>query len=318
MGNKVFTIINDFDIKRQAKELGVNVWQTPSFLFILMGLINVLAMSATYFIARNYDSPNVLVMSETVVSISIFIIGGYIIKGIEQIQIANKMKSEFVSVASHQLRTPLSAIKWELELLMEKFNAGTSDKQNEIIKTIEESNERMIKLVNDLLDVSRIEQGRFSLAMEKFDIVKLVQESIRDLEPLAQANNIKIEFIKKNDIPFLIGDSKRIELVVENIISNSIKYTLEKGAIEVSVENKNGNVFVMVKDNGVGIPDGQQKFVFSKFFRSDNIVKHQTEGTGLGLYIAKNIVEQSGGKIWFKSKEKVGSIFSFCLPAKKS
>jgi len=307
-------IINDLNFKKQAKELGISVWKTPSFLFLLMGIITVVAMTSVYYVSSFSDSPEALVIAESIVVITIFSIGNSIISEVDRIARLNKMKSEFVSVASHQLRTPLSAIRWETELLMTKLGKGLDEKQKNGIETINFLAIRMTRLVSDLLDVARIDQGRLILKKSCFDLEKVVQETVHSLVLLAKGKNISIVF-KNNSTPVIVvGDVEKLRLAIENLISNAIKYTDGRGKVEVSVRKKNGFVIFNSKDNGVGIPEEQQSQVFNKFFRSDNAVKYQTEGTGLGLYIAKNIIEQSGGKIWFRSREGVGSIFSFSLP----
>lgn len=307
-------IINDLNFRKQAKELGISVWKTPSFLFLLMGIITVVAMTGVYYVSNFSDSPEVLVIAESVVVITIFSIGNSIISEVERIARLNKMKSEFVSVASHQLRTPLSAIRWETELLLTKFGKGLSEKQKSGVETINLLAIRMTRLVSDLLDVARIDQGRLILKKSCFDLEKIVQETVHSLIALAKGKSTNIIF-KHSGIPVIVvGDAEKLSLAIENLISNAIKYTDGKGKVDVSIRKKNGFVIFSSKDNGVGIPEEQQSQVFNKFFRSDNAVKYQTEGTGLGLYIAKNIIEQSGGNIWFQSKEGIGSIFSFSLP----
>lgn len=290
------------------------MWQTPSFLFIMMGTITAIVMAATYYVAKNYDSPEVIVVSESIVVAVIFIVGNIVISGVEQIARLNKMKSEFIAVASHQLRTPLSAIKWNIELLLSKPN-HLNYEQREEIKTIEELSQRMNKLVSDLLDVARIDQGNLFLKKEKFDLSKTVREVLKDISSLAKSKRIKITF-KRNKIklPLAVGDGEKLKLVIENLLSNSIKYTVEKGSIELNITKKNNSLVFSIKDNGVGIPHVQQGQIFDKFFRSNNISRYQTEGSGLGLYIAKNIIDQSGGKIWFESQENVGTTFNFSLP----
>lgn len=307
-------IINDLNFRKQAKELGVSIWQTPSFLFLMMGIIIIVAMTAVYYISNYYNNPEVLVIAESVVVITIFSIGNSIISEVERIAKMNKMKSEFVSVASHQLRTPLSAIRWETELILSKFTKGLSEKQRSGIESINVLASRMTRLVGDLLDVARIDQGRLILKKSCFDFPAIVRENVNSFAALAKEKHIKLLF-EAADIPvFVVGDAEKLDLAIENIISNAIKYTLAGGKIEVSTRKKEESVVFTCKDNGVGIPEEQQIHVFSKFFRSDNVVKYQTEGTGLGLYIAKNVVEQSGGKIWFQSIEGVGSIFNFSFP----
>jgi signal transduction histidine kinase len=312
--NEEMKIINDLDLKKQAKDLGISVWKTPSFLFVMMGLIILVAMTAVYYISNFYESPEVLVIAESVVVITIFSIGNSIISEVERIARLNKMKSEFVSVASHQLRTPLSAIKWETELLLTKLDKGLNEKQRSGIEAINSLTNRMTRLVNDLLDVARIDQGRLILKKSCFDLSAVAQENVNNLMLLAKAKNTELIFRNSPGPMFVVGDAEKLGLAAENLISNALKYIMGRGRVEISVHKKAGRVIFSSKDNGVGIPEEQQSQVFKKFFRSDNVVKYRTEGTGLGLYIAKNIIEQSGGSIWFQSKEGIGSIFSFSLP----
>jgi len=306
--------INDLNLKKQADELGVKIWFAPSFLFLMMGVITIIAMTATYYISKNYDSPEVLAIAECVVVAAIFIIGNSIIHGVEQIARLNKMKSEFVSIASHQLRTPLSAIRWETEILLSKFAAGLNEKQKETIENISQTGQQMARLVNDLLDVARIDQGRLILKKEKVNLMMITREVIKNILPLAQAGNVLIIFDEKNPA-WAVGDGDKLKLAIENLLSNAIKYTLGKGVVEINLQKKDGCYIFSIKDNGAGIPESQQKKIFEKFFRSDNALKNNTTGTGLGLYITKNIVEQSGGKVWFQSAENKGSVFNFSIPA---
>lgn len=308
--------VNDLNLRKQADELGIKFWQTPGFLFIILGIITITIMTATYCVSQKYDSPEFVVVSECSVVILILIIGNSIIRLVEQIIGLNKMKSEFVSVASHQLRTPLSAIKWETELLLTKFKKGLSDKQLKNIENIDSLSTRMTKLVNDLLDVARIEQKRLILKRELSDLSKVAEEVCDEAMIVAKARNIEIVSNLAKNIPKISSDPNRLKMVMENLVNNAIKYTTNRGKIEIKLSKKSGILTFSVKDNGVGIPEEQHDRVFDKFFRSDNIVKYQTEGTGLGLYISKNIIGQLGGEIWFQSVEGLGSIFSFSLPIK--
>lgn len=314
-------IVNDLNLKKQAESLGISVWKTPSFLFILMGIIIIVAMTATYFISRNYDQPEILIGAESLAVSIIFIIGNFIIRQVEEMAKLNKLKTEFVSVASHQLRTPLSAIRWETELMLSKLNKGLDKRQCKSIATIGLLATRMTRLVNDLLDVTRIDQGRLMLRREMVDVSRVLADLMDELVPLAKEKKIKVIFkdnCKKSTSKCkqfrAFSDKERLRLVIENLFSNAVKYTQAGGKIEIKLVRNHGFVVFSIHDNGVGIPKKQHEQVFTKFFRSDNIVKYQTEGTGLGLYIAKNIVEQSDGRIWFQSREHVGSVFSFSLP----
>jgi signal transduction histidine kinase len=309
-------VINDLNLKKQARELGISVWQTPGFLFIMMGVVAFVVMSATFYLSRNYNDPSVLILSESIVAAIILIVGTSVIRVVDQIARLNKMKSEFVSVASHQLRTPLSAIRWETELLLTKSKKGLNDKQLKNIENINVLGVRMTKLVNDLLDVARIDQQRLILRKAPVDLEKTVMNIITEMTPVIKARNIELLLGCKKRLPRVMGDPERLKMVVENLISNAIKYTTNEGKVEIKLAIRENFIVFSVKDNGVGIPEEQQDRVFDKFFRSDNAVKYQTEGTGLGLYISKNIIEQMGGRIWFQSVENLGSIFSFSLPAK--
>jgi len=317
MSNILQSIIDELNLKKQADELGVSVWKSPGFLFILMGFIIIASMLAVYFVSRSSDSVETLLISEFVLVTVLFTVGNTIIRSVDEIARANKMKTEFVSIASHQLKTPLSEIKWEVEILESKLSEGLNDQQKEIIKNIAGSNSKMIRLVNDLLDVARIDQGRLPLMKEEFDLIDLINGAIASNQGLASAHNIAVNIVNYGNMPKIIGDKKRMDVVLDNLISNSIKYTKNKGNINIAVTPEKDRIVVCVKDEGVGIPKKQQKNVFQKFFRSENVIKNQTEGTGLGLYIAKNIIVQSGGDMWFDSEEDVGSTFCFSVPLTK-
>lgn len=309
--------IDELNIKKQADELGVKFWQAPSFLFIVMGIIIIFFMTVVYYITRYYDSPEIVILGESSVVAVLFTIGNFIIKSIEEMARANKMKTEFVSIASHQLKTPLSEINWEIELLISKNKEGLNVKQLEIVDGIAHSNQKMMRLVNDLLDVARIDQGRLALVNEEVDFATVVDEVVLSNIVLAESRNVKLSVKIEKGLPRIVVDKRRLGVVLDNLISNGIKYTKEYGSVNITVKKGPDLVLVCVSDNGVGIPRSQQSYIYQKFFRSDNVIKNQTEGTGLGLYIAKNIIEQSGGKIWFESEEGRGTSFWFSLPIGK-
>jgi signal transduction histidine kinase len=316
MKRKFKLILDQFNIKKEADELGVKVWQAPSFLFIIMGIVIVVVMTGVYYAAKIYDSPELLVISESLVVAILFTIGNSIIKSVVEIARANKMKTEFVSIASHQLKTPLSEINWEIELLVSKFSKGLTVKQKNIIEEIGKSNRKMVRLVNDLLDVARIDQGRLALNSEKIDLVEIAEDVVNSNKILASSNRVRINLKTKGRIKKAIGDKRKIWVVMDNLISNGIKYIEKRGLVDVLIAMEKDFVKVTVTDNGVGIPKAQNDQIFQKFFRIDNEAKNKTEGTGLGLYISKNIIENSGGTIGFESVENVGSKFFFLLPTK--
>ena len=226
----------------------------------------------------------------------------------------DRMKTEFVSVASHQLRTPLSAVKWYLEMLLAGDAGKINKEQEDFLHQAYDSNERMIALVNGLLNVSRIEAGRLSIEPKVTDIIQLSQTVIGELMPLIQKNKIKFKFLKSGKLPLIKVDSELISQVIMNLLSNAIKYTPAGGKVDYKVELLKNEIKFIVKDTGLGIPNNQQKRIFERFFRADNVIVKDTEGTGLGLYVAKSVVELSGGKIDFVSRENKGSTFWFTLP----
>jgi len=226
----------------------------------------------------------------------------------------DKMKTEFVSLASHQLRTPLSAIKWFLEMLLNGDAGKINGEQTEYLQQAFDSNERMITLVNSLLNISRIEAGRLALDPKPTDFIALSKIIVQELTPSIKARNLNFKFIKPNSLPKVNVDSELISQVIKNLLSNSIKYTPARGQIDYKIEIKGKDIVFTVKDTGMGIPKNQQYKLFQKFFRADNVAAKDTEGTGLGLYVAKSVVELSGGQIDFESVENKGTTFWFSLP----
>jgi len=228
-----------------------------------------------------------------------------------------RLKTEFVSLAAHQLRTPLSAIKWILRILLDNDTEKLTKQQIELLEMAYQSNERMIILINDLLDVTQIEEGRFLFKKKQASLNKIIEDNIAKHKKLIKSKKINILFQEpKKDTPEIKIDTEKINLVIEHILENAIRYTPEDGEIIVSIACDGKHIKTTIKDSGIGIPKEQQKRVFEKFFRADNAIKTETEGTGLGLFICKNIIEAHNGKIWFKSKKGKGTTFWFTLPIK--
>lgn len=232
-------------------------------------------------------------------------------------KILDKLKTEFISVAAHQLRTPLSAIKWVIDMVV-KGDAGKLNKeQKELLDKAYKSNERIIVLVDDLLNVSRIEEGRFGYNFTKNNFQDVLKIALENNEAAITKKSIVLETKIKGKIPKISMDGEKIVMVLQNLLDNAIKYTPPKGRIVMTVEKKNNDLVFNIKDSGVGIPKKDQAKLFSKFFRADNVVRMETEGTGLGLFIAKNVIEKHGGRIVCNSKEGEGTEFMFTLPVKK-
>ena len=233
-------------------------------------------------------------------------------------KIVEKLKTEFVSLAAHQLRTPLSAIKWTLQMLLDEDLGEITKEQREFIEKIYESNEKMIRLINDLLDVTRIEEGRYLYRPVLASLENEVQFVVNSYKEEIEKRKLKLEFKEpKKKLPQVMLDVEKMRLAIQNLLDNAIRYTHSGGQVTISLKGDKNKVEFRISDTGIGIPKDQQKRVFTKFFRGANAVKIETGGTGLGLYITKNIIEAHDGKIWFESEENVGTTFHFSLPLKE-
>ena len=222
--------------------------------------------------------------------------------------------TEVTSVISHQLKTPLSVIKSSLEVILSGELGTMPQEQTEYVVIALDNTKRMIALVKDFLDASRIDEGRFELHSERADLKKTVEEVLRDLAPFIQAKLSKVSFEPAGDVPLLSFDAMKIRQVIDNLLYNAVRYNKGKSEIIVRLEKKENEVIFSCKDNGSGISTKDKDKIFKKFYRGKSAIKLATEGSGLGLYISKAIIEQSGGRIWFESEENKGSVFYFSLP----
>ena len=310
-------ILSQLNVFSQCRKYGLSFWQCPQFLFLLMGIVIIASILISYAIGRRYvEDPQIVALIVILITLILFIISTVIIRSFERLAEASRMKTEFVSVVSHQLHSPLSNLKWAIELLMSGRISLVSKKQLEYLRILKENSEKMKELVSDLLIVSRIEQGKLPLKKKTISLKDLVEKSIKEMEIFAKASNVKIELKAEKNLPLILTDSTQLKLIINNLLDNAIRYIREKGKIEIKLSKNKNNLYFEIKDNGVGIPKEDQKFIFQKFFRSENIMRYQTEGSGLGLFIVKSIVEKLGGKINFKSQEGRGSTFWFTLPIK--
>lgn len=230
----------------------------------------------------------------------------------------DKLKSEFINIAGHQLRTPLSEVKWTLSSLINGEFGAMADEQKQALKKGYQSNERIIKIINDLLNVERTGNIDWGYNFKKESIVKIIEDVINNFSPQASKKNINLRLaMPKNIIPDIGMDFMRINTALGILIENAINYTLNAGEVVISPEYKNDYVQVSIKDAGIGILPEEKEKIFSRFFRGRNAVKILTDGTGIGLSIAKNIINVHGGKIWLESKEGEGTTFYFTIPYRK-
>jgi len=233
----------------------------------------------------------------------------------------DKAKTEFVSLASHQLRTPLSAINWYTEMLLAGDAGAINDEQRNYLNEVAIGNKRMVDLVDDLLNVSRLDMGTFIVESKPTDLRELMKSAIDENKSKIIEKKLKIEEKEEGDISEFPADEKLLRMVFQNLLSNAVKYTPPEGSVKVNIMKRNkGDIFgekvleedslvFSVEDSGMGIPSQQQDKIFQKLFRADNAKESETEGTGLGLYVIKSIIDKANGSIWFKSEQNKGTTF---------
>ena len=223
-------------------------------------------------------------------------------------------KDEFVSIASHQLRTPLTALKGYAGMLLDGDAGPINDKQREYLGEIKHANDRMIRLITALLNVSRVDLGVFTVDPEPVNFEEVSKSVLKELEMKIQSKKLRVETSFEKGIPLLSVDPKITRMIFQNLLTNAVKYTPAEGSISLNIKKDGSTILISVADTGCGIPKAAQSKIFTKLFRADNARTQDPEGTGLGLYIIKATIEQTGGKIWFESKENKGSVFYVSIP----
>ena len=238
----------------------------------------------------------------------------------DQLRKLDNAKSEFISIASHQLRTPLTAIKGFISLMLEGSYGKMAPEQVDVLNKVYSSNERLVNLVEDLLNISRIESGRMEFQFDKWKIEDICQEVIDTFVLRAKEHKLYLEYKKPDQqLPELIIDGVKVREVISNLVDNAIKYTLEgKGGVTLKVEQRGESIRVTISDTGIGIPESELPYLFAKFSRGKDTSRLNTGGTGLGLYVGKTMIENNGGKIWAESDgQGLGSRFIIELPIVK-
>jgi signal transduction histidine kinase len=232
-----------------------------------------------------------------------------------QLEVASQHKSEFLANMSHELRTPLNAVIGFSEVLSERMFGELNEKQDEYLKDIHASGQHLLSLINDILDLSKIEAGRMELELTDFDLPTALDNALTLVRERAGRRGIALQMNVDSRLGQIQGDERKIRQVVLNLLSNAIKFTPEGGRIEVLAAPKDGSVEVSVADTGVGIAPGDQEAVFEEF-RQVGTADKKVEGTGLGLTLCRKFIELHGGKIWVKSQIGEGSTFTFMIPVR--
>ncbi len=229
-------------------------------------------------------------------------------------------KSKFISVTTHQLRTPLSAIKWTLHMLLGGILGKINDEQQNFIQKAYDSTQRTITIINNLLNVDYIESDKSDYNFIPIKLPELIDSIIFEFTNQAESKKIKLSFTKPtNQLPEVMADPVKMGMVLENLIDNAMKYTRENGRVTISLSDARINsarsvLEVIISDTGVGIPVADRDKIFHRFFRGSNAISLEPDGTGLGLFIGHDIIKKHGGEIWFESREGEGTNFHFTLP----
>ncbi|MCD6362949.1 MAG: PAS domain S-box protein [Synergistetes bacterium] len=236
-------------------------------------------------------------------------------KELEKLRKLDKLKSEFISSVSHELRTPLTAIRGFVELMLDSIEELDTETARTYLEIIDDEAERLTRLINNLLDFSRLETGRLNLEMSEFNVEEIVDRAIKMFEGKAKERGLKLYKEIEKNLPPVKGDKHKLLQVLINLLDNAIKYIGDGKRIWVRVCSENGRrVKICVEDEGIGIPKESLPYIFDKFFRVEGDHFHKVSGLGLGLAIAKHIVEAHKGRIWVESEPGVGSKFFFCIP----
>jgi signal transduction histidine kinase len=235
----------------------------------------------------------------------------------EKLKALDEAKDEFVSMASHQLRTPLTSIKGYLSMVLEGDAGKVSPVQKDMLGQALFSSQRMVYLISDLLNVSRLKTGKFLIEPTVVYLPDVVQSEIDQLRDNAKSRDLTIEFVKPESFSRLMLDETKLRQVIMNLTDNAIYYTPSGGTIQIALKETSKSVEFTVTDNGIGVPKEQEHLLFAKFYRAENARKARPDGTGLGLFMAKKVIIAQGGSIIFKSKENKGSTFGFSFPKEK-
>src|SRR3989344_2882285 len=316
--------LSKMNVGEECRKYSIPLSQCPQFLFFVMGILIIISVMFSFSLGKRYiDDPQItllLILSLTGVLLAMAFI---ITRSFEQLAEANRLKTEFVSIVSHQLRSPLTNLKWCLDFLLSE-GAARNQQETGYFHILNENIGRMHELVNDLLTVSRVEQGTFPFQEKEFEIQEVIDQVLVEFQSASLASNVEVK-VEGKRMPKLYNDPSLVRHIMGNLIDNAIRYAWkdpgvapqekrERNRIVIRLKNEGSNIRVELEDNGVGIPAEDQKYIFQKFFRSSNAVRRQTEGSGLGLFIVKFLLEKAGGQIGFKSEENKGSTFWFPLP----
>jgi signal transduction histidine kinase len=241
----------------------------------------------------------------------ILIIGSIVAESSRKVITNYKLKEEFIDLVSHQIRSPITNVKWNLELLnQEKLTKN----QSKYVERLAGSVESMVSLVNDFVYLSRLEQSKKELTFQSIDIKNTIEEMLSEMKIFASSKNIVLNLVDNAETGCAKTDQKKIKIVINNVIENALKYSKENSEVRIEIYNQKSKLIIKTSDTGCGIDRESQPFIFDKFYRALDAKKLATDGTGVGLYVSKILLKEMDGEIWFESEKGKGSTFYISLP----
>ena len=302
--------------------------QRPINIVLRSGTTGTTGTTAFYYVRKDKIRLPVAIIASPIIVNNKIIGAVEIFRDITKENETDRAKTEFVSLASHQLRTPPTSINWFLEMLLNGEAGQLNQKQEEYAREAYQNSRRMVTLINTLLNISRMEAGAFSVSPEPTDIIAFTKDIIEEFKLKIKEKELQVKEQYAPSLPLMQVDPKLLRIAVQNIISNAVKYTPEKGIINVKIflsqegetigdrKLKNNSLVIVITDTGYGIPRNQFDKIFTKLFRADNVKEKDTDGTGLGLYLTKSIVNHAQGDLWFESELNRGTTFYLAVPSK--
>lgn len=298
-------------LKEDSREFGIPIWKLPDMVIIVMAGINIITMLFTYIWATKFENdPGKVIILVAIEAALITIIGNILSESAKQIVKTNKLKKEFIQIVSHQMRSPLTTMKWQLELFKKKASENLNEKQIGQIDKIYEENERLTNMIADILNMSRIDRHSEHLIYADIILEDSVTDCINMLAGFAKFKKIEIDFKRSKRGNSVFVDNEKMKIAIVNVIENAISYSQKGKKIVISVKKGDKFVTLKVKDQGIGVKEEEEEIIFDKFYRGEGGKKTQPEGTGLGLFMTKKVLGQMGGKISLKSKIGKGSEFT--------
>ncbi len=226
--------------------------------------------------------------------------------------------ADFASILVHQLRTPLTGMKWTISGILRGDVGPINDDQKKFLEKCYADNEQIISIVNDILSLDRLKSGKFQYSYSDTNVIELVEHIVEGFQSLAERTGINLVFEKGNImLPKLIVDPNKIHTVLQNLIENAAAYSTPGSQVTVRMTYEKDELTISVSDQGIGIPPSEQPKIFTEFFRATNAIKQRRDGIGLGLYIVRRVVEGQGGKVWFETEQGKGTTFFFTTPTNK-